>query len=80
MENVFNFFSQHDTVNRTMTAAIEPFQVIVDWNNMTIKTFKGEKLIELLSFEKGNFTLDNLEQTLRAVEQSAIDLKNFSHV
>jgi hypothetical protein len=78
-EKVFNLSIEHDTANRSWTQKIDNFTVIVDCNKGTVKTFKGDKEIELLRLEDETFTLRDYEDLLQTVEENANELKSFSH-
>lgn len=79
MEKVFNLTMDHDTANKSWVQKIDDFSVVVDCNKGTVKTFKGDKVIELLSLIDETFTLRDYEKLLRTVEQSANDIKALNH-
>lgn len=79
MEKVFNLSMDHDTANKSWVQKIDDFSVVVDCNKGTVKTFKGDKFIELLSLIDETFTLRDYEKLLRTVEQSANDIKALNH-
>ncbi|MEI6755024.1 MAG: hypothetical protein WCK78_17900 [Paludibacter sp.] len=78
-EKVFNLSIEHDTANRSWTQKIDDFTVIVDCNKGTVKTFKGDKVIELMCLQDETFTLRDYENLLQTVEQNANELRAYSH-
>lgn len=79
MGKVFNFSIEHDTANKSWSQKIDDFTVIVDCNKGTVRTFKGDKVIEVLNLEDETFTLRDYENLLQTVEQNANELKAFGH-
>lgn len=67
MEKVFNLTMNHNTANKSWVQKIDDFSVIVDCNKGTVKTFKGDKVIELLDLQDETFTLCDYENLLQTV-------------
>ena len=76
---VFNLETVHDTAQRTMTQTIDPFTVLVDWKNMTVKVLKEDKVVELICFDEINFSLSDYEKLLIKIEESANRLRAFKN-
>jgi len=80
MDKVFNLETVHDTAGRTMTQKIEPFTVVVDWKNETIRIMKGFRLIDSIKFSEVNFTLNDYERLITSIEESANRLRAFKSI